>query len=220
MSNKSALFGAFIAGAAIGSAITYKFVKDKYEKLSKAESESFMARLRELHVSDGAERPVAKATNKTGDESTDDGVKKSYEKLVSHLGYTDYAAKSVRRVNTYEPPAETDQTPVKENVECPEIIDPEEIGEYSDYRVLSLMYFSDHVLADHDGNIISSEESDELLGPNALDSFGQYEEDAVHVRNDSRKCYYEVIMDGRMYADFIRKRPYLLKDDDEEEEED
>lgn len=217
MSNKTALFSAFVAGAAVGALTTYKLVKDKYEKLSQAEAESFAAKLKEMRKNEQPSlskktEPVNRNTSEPNvSESTE---KKAYERVVSELGYTDYASASVRRINS------TETIPVKKDAELPQVIDPDEIGEYDDYRVITLLYFTDHVLSDHDGNIVSREEADELLGPDALDRFGEYEEDAVHVRNDARKCYYEVIMEGRLYSDLLRKKPHLLNDEDEDEYED
>lgn len=217
MSNKTALFSAFVAGAAVGALTTYKLVKDKYEKLSQAEAESFAAKLKEMRKN---EQPsLSKKTEPANQNTSEPNVsesteKKAYERVVSELGYTDYASASVRRINS------TESIPVKEDAELPQVIDPDEIGEYDDYRIITLLYFTDHVLSDHDGNIVSREEADELLGPDALNRFGEYEEDAVHVRNDARKCYYEVIMEGRLYSDLLRKKPHLLNDEDEDEYED
>lgn len=218
MSNNTALFGAFVAGAAVGALATYKFVKDKYEKLSNAEAESFAKKLRELRNNEADPLPRDKKSVPTEksdmdkSESVPDSIRAEYEKTVKSLGYTDYAAASVSKLSTTEP------IPVKEDVELPQVIDPDEIGEYEDYRVITLLYFTDHILSDHDGNIVSREEANELLGPDALDRFGEYEEDAVHVRNDARKCYYEVLMAGKLYSDLLRKRPHLMNDEDDEDE--
>ncbi|MBQ8237884.1 MAG: hypothetical protein IJZ39_07050 [Oscillospiraceae bacterium] len=215
MSNKTALFGAFVAGAATGALATYKFVKDKYEKLAKEEAESFAAKLKELRQNEVTPLPTEPESEEKKDipqnksSEVDDSTKKSYEKFVSNLGYTDYSA-----ISQGKPVSQTEPVPV----DLPQVIDPDEIGEYDDYRVITLLYFADHILADHDGNIVSREEANELLGPDALDRFGEYEEDAVHVRNDARKCYYEVLMEGRLYSDLLRKKPYLMSDDDEDEE--
>lgn len=219
MSNKTALFGAFVAGAAVGALATYKLIKDKYEKLSNAEAESFAKKLRELRNNevDPLPRDDKTAPTEKSDmdksESVPDSIRAEYEKTVKSLGYTDYAAASVSKLSTTEP------VPVKADVELPQVIDPDEIDEYDDYRVITLLYFTDHILSDRDGNIVSHEEANELLGPDALDRFGEYEEDAVHVRNDARKCYYEVLMESRLYSDLLRKKPYLLNDDEDDEDE-
>ena len=214
MSNKTALFGAFVAGAAAGALATYKFVKDKYEKLAKAEAESFEAKLKEMRKNEKSpmvesapnEEPNKKISSEIEKEAPE-SVRRSYEKIVRESGYTDYSAISQGK------PA-SDPTPVLKEV--PQVIDPDEFGEYDDYREMTLLYFTDHVLSDKDGNIISTEEAEELLGPVWAQSFGEYEEDAVHIRNDAHKCYYEVIMESRLYSDMLRKKPYLMDDDTED----
>ena len=41
----------------------------------------------------------------------------------------------------------------------------------------------------------------------ALDHFGEYEEDAVFARNDAKRCDYEILKDERTYAEFRKTLP-------------
>ena len=43
------------------------------------------------------------------------------------------------------------------------------------------------------------------VGNEALTTFGEYEDDAVHVRNDAKKCDYEVLLDNRKYEEVYRR---------------
>ena len=85
-----------------------------------------------------------------------------------------------------------------------EVIPPDEYGyngdndEYIDYDLLSFTYYANGVLAD-DGDF-PIENVEAVIGPDALDSFGEWEDDRVFVRNDDRKCYYEILRDLDDYS--------------------
>ena len=74
--------------------------------------------------------------------------------------------------------------------EHPYVIDPVEFGELYDYRTITLKYFNNGILLDDTD--CPMEDPDIFIG-DALDHFGEYEDDAVHVRNDQFRCDYEVI---------------------------
>ena len=58
-------------------------------------------------------------------------------------------------------------------------------------------------LLHYDNNVISSYIG--LIGPKALNSFGQYQEDTVFVRNDKLKTDFEIILDAREFSKIRRE---------------
>ena len=84
------------------------------------------------------------------------------------------------------------------------MISPEEFDEIDGYECVTLIYYSDGVLVDDAEEIIDDVE--DIVGPDALNSFGRYEDDAVHVRNNRLKCDYEILKDTRCYSDIRRDR--------------
>ena len=44
-----------------------------------------------------------------------------------------------------------------------------------------------------------------------MSHFGEYEDDSVFVRNDDRKCDYEILMDQRLYSDVIKGMPRQME---------
>lgn len=104
------------------------------------------------------------------------------------------------------PKADTPEEPTKaENTgEHPYVISPEEFDELDGYTPVSLTYFADGVLADEHGIVIDDVE--EIVG-DALNHFGEYEEDSVYVRNDAKRCDYEILRDEREYAEFRKTLP-------------
>lgn len=47
-----------------------------------------------------------------------------------------------------------------------------------------------------------------LLGGDSLEHFGEYEDDSVYVRNDAKKCDYEILLDQRNYQEIFETQPH------------
>ena len=90
-----------------------------------------------------------------------------------------------------------------DDVEKPYAISPDEFDEFDDYTTVSLTYYEDGVLTDDNNEIVDDIEG--TVGKDFARYFGEYEEDAAHIRNDSRKCDYEILRDSRNYSD-VRPR--------------
>lgn len=91
-----------------------------------------------------------------------------------------------------------------------DIIPPENFGELDDYETSSLTYYSgDDVLADENNEIVSYQDREKLIGREALNHFGEYEEDSVFVRNDILGCDFEILLDHGKYSDVLEKMPWI-----------
>lgn len=88
----------------------------------------------------------------------------------------------------------------------PYVIPPEEFGEMEGYIQSSLTYYADKILTDEDDNIIDDVE--DIVGADFAKHFGEYEEDSVFVRNDSKKHDYEILKDFRLYSDVVKNKPH------------
>ena len=83
------------------------------------------------------------------------------------------------------------------------VISPEEFGEMEGFETITLTYYKgDDTLADELGEVV-----DEDIVGDALDHFGEYEDDCVHCRDDEKRCDYEILLDLRSYGDL--KHPEL-----------
>ena len=165
----------FAVGAAVGSLITWKIVKDKYDQLAREE----IAAVKEVYFNKKDETPGWNDVDEE-EESTDisDDV---YKEILEKSRYTKYEEKEEDEMNK------------------PYVIPPDEFGDEEDYDTISLIYYADKILADEFGNIIDDNEVEECIGSESLDHFGEYEDDSVFVRNDHLKCYYEILLDTRAY---------------------
>ena len=49
---------------------------------------------------------------------------------------------------------------------------------------------------------------EKVVGEDSLEHFGEYEDDSVYVRNDSKKCDYEILLDQRNYQEIFEIQPH------------
>lgn len=161
----------FAIGATIGSVVTYLFTRTKYEKLANED----INEMREYY-----DNLIKKETpvEEDGPEPEQEEKKdiEEYKSMVK--GYSTFSNKK--------------QEDEQEDVELPYVISPEEFGEFEDYSTISLTYYSNGVLTDDNDEKI--DDIEDTVG-DALEHFGEYEDDAVHVRDDRKKVDYEILKD-------------------------
>lgn len=175
MSKKSLIVG-FAIGAVTGSIAAWHFLNKKYEQLVQEEIESVKAAFERYYTEVEniiLEKPVVEETQVSKEE------KEEYKEVVSETSYS--------------------SCDLTNGCSDPYVITPEELGgEQGEYNVLSLTYFSDGVLADDRGEVINIANA---IGEEALEHFGIYEDDAVHVRNESWNTDFEIFLDERKYTE-------------------
>ena len=187
----------FTAGVAVGSLVTWRYFKTKYEVV---------------------EDEIEEKTEEPEGESEEEGPEvlksktsykkpplKEYVKMVESNGY---APKThVEEVEEEIANGEWDDKDVYE----PFIIRPDEYGELHAYETLSLNYYADGVLTDELDNPIEDVES--LVPADFADHFGEYDDNAVFVRNDNLECDYEILRDLRKFTDVVGEYPYPTEDE-------
>lgn len=180
----------FAAGAAIGSAVTYKLIKTKYEQIAREEIESvkevFSRRSEESDEEDEDEDDEFDY-----DFEPDPEELKAMNDKVSDLGYTSYSKKKNKKSKRNDDDEDCDIVPY--------VISPDDFGD-TGYETVSLTYYADNVLAyDYDEEVV--EDADLLIGSYSLDRIGEYEDDIIHVRNDVNQTDYEICRVNEKYSD-------------------
>ena len=125
---------------------------------------------------------------------------------LQNMGYVDYSNKEDEPVKKTEKIAEKEEV---DNVERPYVIEPRYFDEYDDYNTINLTLYADGVLVDDSSNE-PVEDVDETVGLDNLNHIGDYEEDAVHIRNDKLRCDYEILCDTKKYSEI---RPHPAEDE-------
>lgn len=170
----------FAAGAAIGSAVTWKVVKDKYERLNKEDAQA----VRDFYSNKQKETlDDAELDEEDSEEDNSEPTEReAYTEFVRKTGYGNLSDEKIKE--------EED-----EDVSEPYVISPSEYGEL-DYEQESLWYYEgDGVVTTYFGELLSEEQVAEMVGSDFADHYGEYEEDSVHVRNDNLKTDFEILRD-------------------------
>lgn len=189
----------FATGAAIGSVVAWTFAKKKYEKIANEE----IAAMKEFYLNKTKEDSAAEAESKKKEEyrEADAAVVNTYNDILGSEGYFSYDEAQAMRKHIGK--------------DKPYIIEPAEYGEFEDYDLISLTYYADGVLVDDGGEPM--ENVDEAVGLESLKHIGEFEPDAIHVRNDKRKVDYEILYDYALYSDIKKSSPHVAEGSDDDE---
>lgn len=177
----------FAAGAAIGSVVAWKMVKTKYEQIAQEEIESVKEAFG--RKSDDTEEPSENEEENI--VTAGPSVAEEIRGIVEKLGYT---AESNEKE---EPNEESKEEEDEEDMDSkPYVISPDEFGD-CEYITVSLSYYLDGIVTNEQGKIVAN--TDELIGEDFADHFGEYEDDSVFVRNDRLGMDFEILKDYRDY---------------------
>lgn len=191
----------FVLGAAAGSLATWKLIEKKYKDIAQEEIDSVkdtFSKMKKNEYPDKLEdypdfeefddsddvEEEPKSEQKIDRNNKPDIVE--YAKILSETGYTNYAERQDKKEKKGVEPVEDER---------PYVISPDEFGEKDGYENVTLTYYADGVLTDYFDNVISN--IDEVVGLDSLDHFGEYEDDAVFVRNEKMETDYEILRDLR-----------------------
>ena len=223
--NKNVLIASatFVAGAALGSIVSWNLLKNKYKQIADEEIESVKEvfkdktkelndKLEELNTYNGKVKETLNNTPKP--EAPKQGVVKFAESR-PYVGYGEAFNKEVNQnlndINKEISEKAKDIVNDCNNIvqggndkvmpRTPYVIKPEEF-DIGDYEVITLRYYDDDVVTvDNTGKVLTEDEIEECVGLDSLTHYGEYEEDSVFVRNDDLRIDYEILRDEDDYYD-------------------
>ena len=221
--NRDMLIKAFIftAGAAIGSVVTWKVIKTKYEQISKEEIESVreeyqrLTKIMRMEIDACRKATAAHTKDKDAvDEDEDENENDGYpydddrdftekeKEQVEYYKITSRYRGSYNENNEIKEEGEENGDDEVPYINGPYVITPEDFASSPPgYNCCPLDYYKDGVLADGWGVQMDVEET---IGEEALDHFGEYVDDVVYVRNERLELDYEVTRDPRTYKEAER----------------
>ena len=181
----------FILGAASASFITYKVVEKKFKDIADEEIASVKEMYeRKMKKVEQDKNEKVEAVNlpfeleqKAEEVNLPWPKQNPYGSLVTDLGYSNNKEETEDMID-YDI----------------QIIPPEDFGEYG-YETDSLTYYEDKVLTYNNDVVIL--DVNKVVGSDALNSFGEYEDDSVFVRNHGLKTDYEILKDTRKFVDVV-----------------
>ena len=195
MNSKLSIIFAFSLGAAVGSAVSWGILKRRYEQITREEIADVKAHYSSKKI---------KSEEETSPESDvkEEPSMREYAAKLSEQGYTNYS--DIKEEKKVDEPMKKDG---------PYVISPDEFDEIEEYDKKTLIYYADGVLTNEEDEIMEDDDVEDIIGSNALNTFGEYEDDSVHVRNDQLECDYEILKDQRRYSDVKKPaRPSEVED--------
>lgn len=178
----------FVAGAAIGSVVTWKMVKTKYEQIAQEEIESVREAFGRSIDEDDTEESTEDESGIKGVDPDSPSVAEEIRGIVKKLGYVTELPEEKEENKEEEEEEDMDSKPY--------VISPDEFGD-CEYITVSLSYYLDGIVTNEQGKIVAN--TDELIGEDFADHFGEYEDDSVFVRNDRLGMDFEILKDYRDY---------------------
>lgn len=189
----------FATGVVVGSVATWRYFKTRYELVNEDSDEEQVEGVEVESEDETVEDRFFENAEDIAKVKSNLNKKpplKEYAEMVKNLSYSN---------------AEVADTEEDEDVYEPYVIRPEEYGEIHKYDTESLTYYADGVLTDELDNRIEDVES--LVPADFAEHFGEYEDDSVFVRNDTRQCDYEILRDLRKFADVVGDASYPTEDE-------
>lgn len=179
MNNNAKIITAFIFGAVIGAAIAFRYTVKKMD----------------CEYDEIFDEEACEERNEDSIVAITDDKRNAADQAKNKRDITEYASKL--REESYI----TDNSDEPEDIkttDTPYIISPDEFGEEG-YETVSLTYYSDNVLVDDYDEVV--DDINEVVGKDFAVYFKEHEDDSVYVRNDSKKCDYEILRDYETYFD-------------------
>lgn len=193
----------FVLGAACGAAGAYFYLKKKFEQYAQEEIDS----VKEMYKAEKKEEnPVEEEMVEVNDPKPDLKDLKKDQKNYNRKSikeYTDYTKFS----GSTDKPEDPIHQPFTEE---PEIISEEEFGEIDEYDTITLMYYSDGVLAEDISDEIV-DNADEKVGTDYVDVLMKDDKDVVYVRNEIDKVDYEICKNLQTYKEVTGNDPGLVE---------
>lgn len=190
--SKGLYLTAFAAGVITGAAVSWGYLKQKYEKIAQEEIDSVKEVFSKNEQEDTGRTKEQEYSEKMAEQAREKADVTEYAAILQRTGYADVSEKE-------------DVTVGKDG---PYVITPDEFGELDEYEQVNYIYYADGVLANEEDEIIEDVEA--AIG-DALEHFGEYEEDAVFARNEERGCDYEILRDKRNFSEVTGRAPHPLE---------
>lgn len=191
-------FIAFVLGAATGAGIAWVIAKNNYEQQYQEDKKSIEEYYKSKYTPTVEAKNPRNETPVEPNNDRDIGEKnfiQSFSNIIDRNGY-----------RTYGRETRGESSNVCSTKEEPYVISPEEYGEINDYELLSWTCYANGVLTDDmDQPVVDPEQ---FVGSDVLSKFGQYSEDVVHIRNDERRCDYEIVRSLSTYEEMLADEPY------------
>ena len=189
----------FAAGAVTGSVATWMILKSKYEKRVQEEIESVKESF--ISMNNAQEQPSDDDTEDEEEETSEEYHQVNWDELEDLDEEEDELDEYAELTNLYSSEKGGAE---KVEVKKPYVISPYDFDE-NGFQTMELTYYEDGVLEDENHEIVT--DIDDLLGEGSLNTFGEYEDDSVFVRNEKLGIDFQILRDPRTYEEATGNTP-------------
>ena len=188
MNNKIKIGLSFVVGAAAGGIAVWAILKERCNQMMSDEinafKEEYKQRMDEKKAATEKLEQTSEALKKAAEEAQKAADIQESFNILTKEGYIDK-----------DEEGEPDLDEIRKK---PYTIPPDMLGD-EQYSICVLTYYADGVLTNDYDEVI--EDIEGTVGKDSLKRFGEFEEDAIYVRNDELEIDYEINKDVRRYVD-------------------
>lgn len=197
-----------IGGLIVGGVSGFFIGKFVYAKKYKQISDKEISEVREAYKSYFSKKKSVKPAPQKPFETRSTLQETQPKETV--VDYSEKYREEADQYRTASPVLDRKEQPANSKIT---VLTPEEFRE-SSKNAKTLIYYKDGVLADTFGNVIKDINSE--VGPEALKTFGLYDDESVYVRNDNNDFDYEIIRSPKTYGDSTEQGRALHPTDDDD----
>lgn len=198
-----------IGGLIIGGVSGFFIGKFVYAKKYKQISDKEISEVREAYKSYFSKKKSVKPAPQKPFETRSTLQEAQPKETV--VDYSEKYREEADQYRTASPVLDRKEQPANSKIT---VLTPEEFRE-SSKNAKTLIYYKDGILADTFGNVIKDINSE--VGPEALKTFGLYDDESVYVRNDNNDFDYEIIRSPKTYGDSTEQGRALHPTDDDDD---
>ena len=200
----------FVAGLVLGAAITNKVVEKKYQDMADEEIQSVIDTFKKREttsITDQDDDLEVEGETKELDrfaESSNNGLLTKYQSEVDRINYDKISTQNIKPKRGKKKKEEIiEEPPKKRPIDHIYIISPDEFKTIEAYSTTTYYYSSDRMLFDENCIELSNSEIERTIDHDPYGHFGEYEDDAVYVRNDELMCDYEILLSDKTGAEIM-----------------
>lgn len=197
-----------IGGLIVGGVSGFFIGKFVYAKKYKQISDKEISEVREAYKSYFSKKKSVKPAPQKPFETRSTLQETQPKETV--VDYSEKYREEADQYRTASPVLDRKEQPANSKIT---VLTPEEFRE-SSKNAKTLIYYKDGVLADTFGNVIKDINGE--VGPEALKTFGLYDDESVYVRNDNNDFDYEIIRSPKTYVDGTEQGRTLHPTDDDD----
>lgn len=201
----------FLLGAAVGAVAAYFVTKAHYEQefeFEEFDPEEYRERKEREQDQEESAEPIREDyinPRKLSESNLNKPSIMEYAERIRKEGYKDYTASGTKKLE--KSVEEAKEVMEERGKKLIEYISPEDFGEDDNYNTTCWIYTSDGVLMDDANDEVNDVDISNTVGSDFADHFGEFEPDAVHVRNDDIEMYFEILRDERTFEQIRQTLP-------------